>query len=414
MSIVHEKNLTQQNIMIGTFDHKLKFTYAILVFKAREGESGVSIQEQGKIVNEYIKDNYLLVSRNTIMSDRAYSSSLFISWDENFSKIEFELQKLISQNDGVQIQDAIVFNNGKMKSSKYISDARDSGGAYSYLISHLYEDGKYTYTLTSGSSFRNDFEILIGRNGFKKNTVLDLVFTGRVSNEHNNCYGFDNYKIKDYYPDANGGFVLANKDGLVDLSMFGGRGVVLLNFLPDWKDFTTITNYYSGMDISIFNFIPEKNIEIRKNQSDKIFYNGHSLIERVFSKRIILAEDPEERDQLIKIALNSGMQHSFEQFLRTHCIINKEDVLKEFCERNMEATKKRIQEEKSELKYAIAQTALELKELNEQIAYLEYRTKDFIPMPEIRLPKDGRGEFFNAFSLLKMENGKYVIEKEGE
>lgn len=414
MDIVHEKNLTQQNMTIGTFDHKLKFTYAILVFKAREGESGVSIQEQGGIVNRYIENDYLLVSRNTIISDRVYSSSLFISWNEDFDKIESGLQRLISENTEVQIQDTIVFNNGKMKNSKYFCDVRDIGGAYSYLISHLYENGKYTYTLTSGSSFRNDFEILIGRNGFKKNTVLDLVFTGRVSNEHNNCYGFDNYKIKDYYPDANGGFVLANKDGLVNLSMFAGRGVVLLNFLPDWMDLTTIVNYYSGMDISIFNFIPERNIEIRKNQSDKIFYNGRPLAGRDFSKRIILAEEPEEREQLIKIALNSGIQRSFEQFLRTHCIISKEDVLKEFCERNAEAMKKRVQEEKSELKYAIAQTAMQLKELDEQIAYLEYRTKDFIPMPEIRIPKDGKGEFFNAFSLLKMENGGYIIEKEGE
>ena len=414
MGIVYEKNLTQQNMTIGTFDHKLKFTYAILVFKAREGESGVSIQEQGRIVNKYIENDYLLILRNTIISDSTYSSSLFISWDEDFNKIENGLQRLISENSEVQIQDAIVFNNGKMKSSKYLCDARDTGGAYSYLISHLYEDEMYTYTLTSGSSFRNDFEILIGRNGFKKNTVLDLVFTGRVSNEHNNCYGFSNYKIKDYYPDVNGGFVLANKDGLVNLSMFAGRGVVLLNFLPDWMDLTTIANYYSGMDISVFNFIPEKNIEIRKNQPDKIFYNGRSLVGRNFSKRIILAEDPEERDRLIKVALNSGIQCSFEQFLRTHCAISKEDVLKEFCDRNMEVMKKRVQEEKLELRYAIAQTAMQLKELDEQIAYLEYRTKDFIPMPEIRIPKDVRGDFFNAFSLLRMENGKYIIEKEGE
>lgn len=409
--LAQDKNLTQENISIGTFDHKVKFTYAILQFKVPEGERAMPIHNQGAILDRYIQDNYLLIARNSLCCDDNetwYSTSLFISWDESPEKVVSSLNRFYYEENGnCFIQGNIVYNNGKDVVKGYNCVRGDSAGAYSYLISHRYEEGKYIYTITSGTSFKNTLMTLSPR--FKKNTVLDLVFTGRVSNNYNNTYNFDNYKIKEWHVGTNG-VVLSNKEGLVNLETCECQNVLFLNFLPDWKNQIYVPNYYSGMDVRMYDFVPEKNVKIEKG---KLFYNGENM-QTSTHMRAILADDLEERQKLIDILICWGFNPSLDLYIKNHYTVTKEEVLEEFCKKVADSKKKEEREEYTELKYSIAQIERELKDIDEKIAVLEYRTKEFIPMPEIKLPQNMPKQFFSAYSLLRLENNKYIIEEEGE
>lgn len=420
-NILSSVNKTNEIIDIGKFDNKMNFHFCILQFQDIE-----NFYDQGRIIECYLqKKNFLLLPRNiceTIENDEEgnpkkvyYYSALLLIWDNyiNLNKEEEveqsfikDIEKMLTIENKIRSQGGLILNNGKHKwhlSKRSVFN--DNNSQYSYLIFHKYKDGKYSYKISSTSSFKKHFE---WEGNYYIGAVLDLVFTGRYSNEYNNCYGFDNYKIKDMKVDDQR-VILSNVAGVIDLDKCDKSPVnyvMLLNMLPDWKNLALYNaDYYSNMSIRIVSLIPEDKVTINNNN---VFINGKTIDKN----SIVVAKDIETRYNILDTYFRNGASEAIKEFISSKESI--EDIIAKFDEGRIRQEKENLIAQKQEAISYIRTARRQIAETEERILMLEHRVKDFIPFPDIVLPKKVSVIREDPLSMLKMINGKYIIEQREE
>lgn len=423
MNIESSLNMTNEVIKIGDFDKKQTFHFCTLAF-----EDIKDIYEQGRIVECYLqKDNFLLLPRNIIKkaveedgTERIirYYTSLIFMWDDiieynDMTKIENsvigQLNKMLLAENKISAIGKFIGNNGKMSwdLNKKLSNGSDFDAQYSYLVVHKYNNGVYDYKIVSTSSFKKHFALL----NDLENIVLDMVFTGRCQNPYNNCYTFDSYKIKEAFV-SDEKLILSNVKGVIDLEKckYPTNYVLMINLLPEWTNMKNeYSDYYYNMNLRIMSLVPEDKVRIEGN---KVLYKCFMLCNG--SDKVVLAKDEDKRYDIINVFLrNNNAGEAASEY-----IASKEDmesVIRRFEQSRIEQEKQNLINERQEMINYILMTRRQIADNEERVVMLEYRTKEFLPFPDIVLPKNpknGRNNM-DITSMLKMKNGKYIIE-EGE
>ena len=422
MIIESSLNMTNEAIKIGNFDKKQTFHFCTLAF-----EDIKDIYEQGRIVECYLqKNNFLLLPRNiikkTITEDGVeriicFYTSLIFMWDDVIDcndKAKFEnsvirqLNKMLLTENKITSIGKFIGNNGTLTwaFNKRLSTS-DFDAQYSYLITHKYKDGVYEYKIVSTSSFKKHFSLL----GNLENTVLDMVFTGRCQNSYNNCYTFNNYKIKEALI-TDEKLILSNVKGVIDLEKckYPTNYVLMINLLPEWINMKNKYNdYYYNMNLRIMSLVPEDKVRIEDN---RVFYKNSMLCNG--SDKVVLSKNEEKRYDIINAFLrNNNATEAANEY-----IASKEDmesVIRKFEQSRIEQEKQNLINERQEMINYIVMTRRQIAEREGRVAMLEYRTKEFLPFPDIILPKNPKTNrnCMDIESMLKMKNGKYIIE-EGE
>lgn len=406
-------NKTNEVIEIGKFDKKQTFHFCTLQFKGIE-----DFYEQGRIVECYLqKKNFLLLPRNMIKfsvqdndgtREESWYTSLLLIWDERINaynpegSIINELEKMLSVEDKINIQGKLIFNNGESnwhfsKASNYT----DGDSQYSYLIMHKFVNGEYVYKISSTSSFKEHFK-WEGR--YLKGVTLDLVFTGRCSNMYNNCYQFGGYKIKDYLVDNNK-IILSDVKGVIDLAECNNpvNYVTMLNLLPGWKNPAMMnSDYFSNMSIRIATLVPEDQVTIKGKD---IYYKDRVITNMM----VVVTRDLELRKNIFREYFRNGVTAASREYIASKETV--ENIIERFDEARVKQEKQNIINQRQELISYIAQSKRQLNELEERVVMLEYRTREFIPFPEIKLPEKISQYMEPASSMLKMIDGRYVIEQ---
>lgn len=421
MSLKNGTNVTKESIKIGNFEEKQKFHYGILSFKDIS-----DIHKQGKIVEKYLKErNFLLLPRNEIVSNtNIFYTSLLLIWDNSFDienvdkhKITLSLIDMFADREDVRPQGCFIFNNGLLSYGfDYCSSFTDENASYSYLITHQFVKRSYIYRITSSDSFKENL-FLLKDYGIEKNTILDIVFTGRNTNKFHNCYSFNKFKVKDYYVNKDRGtVVISNVKGVLDLQkndFYPANSVLLYNFLLDWKNpiKTNDIEYFSNMNLRIINFIPEDKVEIKDNV---VLYKNTKMCGVTVSPinlNIIVCDNEEKRQELIEIFFSRGADYSIAEFIALHNSV--EDIIKQFEETRVKKEKEEAERLRIEVINSIAQAKREKAEIEEQILLKEHRTKEFIPFPYIELPEHcTRIPVYDLTSILYIQNGKYFLKEE--
>lgn len=399
----------EPRIKIGEFDSKIFFHYFVMCSLNK------SLTEQGRIIERYLKDeNFIIIPRETVVEeDIVYRSSLVLFWStEEITSINSIQELLYGENSEIQsVYGWLIANNGK-NCYEILTYGRlrgaDSGGRYSYLLTHKHTNGKYIYTLFCGESLKGTFKNITD----PETTVLDLSFTGKRSNMYNNCYSFNNYKIKDYYKNDNV-IIVSDVKGVIDLEslknvMSTGMptgGVTVLNILPGWKN-PLVSNpaYFEGISIDIIGFIPENKVDLE---------NQNILSQVAKEHKLILTDNIEDLVKEVELRRQIGFNAAL-KYIRDKNI-PWENIIKCFEKRRFEIGLKQAKREKIDLLNYLKQARNQLKETQAKIHTLEYQTQTFIPMPKIILPSNPHEadlDLIDIESLLKMENNEYVIREE--
>lgn len=429
----HQNNLTIDSINLGTFDKPQMFHYCVLHF------IGVSdVVEQGDIVDGYLKGyNFFLLPRNELETaeatvqtfsecsgSRIYTSLLIIAEDNdnisNRSKMISTIEQLY-QDKRIGIQRSIFYKNGTEAIDSLRSfPVTDNDGRYSYLITHRFVDGKFHYRITSSTTFKQHFEQLSQKN-LESGTVLDLVFTGRNSNQYHNSYSFNGYKVKDFYIDRDGKVILSNVKGVLDLRRCAGNSdqVFFYNFLVGWFPmFVWNHEYYGGMNIKFINFVSEKRLEIER---DKVYIKEPNLRREMFGLvgviDVILPEDNELRYEYINVVYREGARKVKEIYLASKAPVETSEIILEtFYEKVKDRMEKESANARERLVNEIRQLRHNIEDYEERILVLEHRTQNFIPIPEIRLPKNDKIKkpTLDIADMIKIIDGKYILEERGE
>lgn len=420
-------NLTIESIKIGEFNKPQYFHYCVLQFKNMP-----SVVEQGRILDCYFPDkNFLLIPRNVLekrsntdgeeITEHTFTSLLLL-WEETsmFGQVADlpigkSLKALLEKETNIKVQGTVVCDNGMSHWSDWSgTNYTDLDGRYSYLITHQYKDGKFVYRISCAESFADTFAQLEKHN-IEDNTIMDIVFTGRDTNNYHNTYNFNRFKIKNYRRIGKTVF-LSNVKDLLDFSVvpeMGSNYVYLMDCLMDWTYPGSIRpSYYSGMSIKHISFIPEKLLTVKSNGS--VYYKGNPMLNGA-TTQIPLAEDPEIRKNILVEFLRKG--YSAANGLWSVSKVTLEEIIGRFDAGRIQTQINEWTARKRDLINSIAQSKRELRRVNEEIMIIETRTKEFIPVPEIVLPTDKAtmGEpIYDLFSILTQKDGKYIIEQKEE
>lgn len=413
----YDKNMTTDVIKIGEFENKKIFSYCVLQFN-----NITNIQEQGRIVECYFQDkNFLLIPRNEYSNSirdedgniirEDYSTALLLLWtnikDNNaLNDIKTIMEKMLSSETNITGQGKMVLGNGLTSFTLSKQPLRDDSGAqYSYLISHRFINNRYIYKISSNDNFKSHFnDIFINMEG----TVLDIVFTGRDTNEYHNCYNFFGYKIKDYLVKDNK-IILSNVKGVIDLEkcIVPTNYVTILNLLQTWNNPLEIyPNYYSNMSIRIATLIPEDKAIIKNNG---VYYNNR-VIDSTNRKVMVLKDENKRYELLNDFFKNWNIGSVISAFISSKETL--ETLIGRFNRDIIEQEKENILMEREETINYIRTIKRQIADMEEKIILLEYRTKDFIPFPEIELPKKVKRGFPRIEDILRFENNKYIIREE--
>lgn len=415
----YNKNMTIDVIKIDEFEKKQIFSYCVLHFK-----NILDVHEQGKILECYFQDkNFLLIPRNqyeNVANDNegntyrdSYSSALLLLWTETgnngeLEKIRDTLTKMLSNESNIFGQGKLVLGNGLTSFAlNKIPPLNDNDVAYSYLITHRFINNKYVYRISSNESFRNHFiDNATNLNGI----VLDIVFTGRATNTYNNCYGFSNYKIKDYLIKDNK-IILSNVKGVIDLEKcFAPTNyITMFNLLQTWRNpMELYPEYYSNMSIRIATLVPEDKVRI---ENTNVYFNN-KIIDN-FNRRIIVLRDEEKRYELLNNYIKSwNISAMVSEFISSKETL--EMLIERFNKGRIEQEKENIRREREEAINYVRITQKQIEDMEERILLLEHRTKEFIPFPDIVLPKKPDRKGFRVDDILRFENNKYIIREENE
>lgn len=412
-------NMTNESIKIGTFKEKQTFHFLTLQF------IGMSdVKEQGRIIECYLpNNNFLLLPRSNICQyngQPVYTSLLFI-WDEPIDVNNIEksaLVKALIKMAGMEINIKVqkkhmLINNGthRIQVGGTSINTDDEAGYYSYLVSHRYVKGEYVYRITSSKTFKDNILLLKNFN-LSENTILDLVFSGRITNDFNNCYSFNRYKVKDYYIDSTyDKIVLSDVKGIVNLSQCGQSGqVFLFNFLLDWKNPDTACGYYFNMNIRIVSFFPEEKITFKDN---RCYYKGQHLDGRSIAQhtcQLVLPKDETLAANIINILFRQGSQSAMREYESTR--IKVDDVIANFERERVRRSIEDFKRRKIDLTQRILMDRRSLSDIKERILIAEHRIKDFIPFPHVILPtKETDIPVCDLMSILRVENNKYILEE---
>lgn len=413
----YDKNMTTDVIKIGEFENKKVFSYCVLQFN-----NITNIQEQGRIVECYFQDkNFLLIPRNEYSNSirdedgniirEDYSTALLLLWtnikDNNaLNDIKTTMEKMLSSETNITGQGKMVLGNGLTSFTLSKQSLRDDSGAqYSYLISHRFINNRYIYKISSSDNFKSHFnDIFINMEG----TILDIVFTGRDTNEYHNCYNFFGYKIKDYLVKDNK-IILSNVKGVIDLEkcIVPTNYVTILNLLQTWNNPLEIyPNYYSNMSIRIATLIPEDKAIIKNNG---VYYNNR-VIDSTNRKVMVLKDENKRYELLNDFFKNWNIGSVVSAFISSKETL--ETLIGRFNRDIIEQEKENILMEREETINYIRTIKRQIADMEEKIILLEYRTKDFIPFPEIELPKKVKRGFPRIEDILRFENNKYIIREE--
>lgn len=394
----------EPRIKIGEFDSKIFFHYFVICSLNK------SLIEQGRIIERYLKDgNFIIIPRETVIEeDIVYRSSLVLFWStEKITTINSIEELLYGENSEIQsVYGQLIANNGKNHYSILTYGnlkGADSAGRYSYLLTHKYTNGKYIYTLFCGESFKGAFKNIVE----PETVVLDLSFTGKRSNVYNNCYSFNNYKIKDYYKNDNV-IIVSDVKGVIDLetlkNVIPTGKVMILNILPGWKNPLLNPGYFEGISIDIIGFIPKNKVDLE---------NQNTLSQAARERKLILTDNIEDLTKEVELRCQVGFNAAL-KYIRDKGI-SWENIIKCFEKRRFETGLKQAKREKIDLLNYLKQAREQLKETQAKIHTLEYKTQTFIPMPKIILPSNPHEadlDLIDIESLLKMENNEYVIREE--
>lgn len=415
MRLKHNSNITQESIKIGDFDKKLQFHFITIYFKNIK-----EVSNQGKILEYYFNDkNFLLLPRNEIYdiqennSDEAskdiFYTSLMLFWTYdkiNVSEIEEKFRNMFLKESNMYTNSDLFLNNGVTTRNLSSGGYNDKDGYYSYLITHQYIDNKYTYRITSTCAFFEHFKLLKNHN-LDSNTVLDLVFTGKNTNQRHNTYDFSNYRVKDFLI-KDGYAILSNTKGVIDLNDIqlntNNNYVYIMNFLLDWKN--PLSDGFGGMSVKGFSFVPEKFVRVKDGKivSDLMIDLNQS---------IIIPKDHELRKEMTKRIMTLAPNKVNEIFVASK--VTTEYVLANFDKQRMERKKQELINNRRELINMITMNKRSIRESEENILVLENRLRNFVPFPKIILPKTEklRNEIdmpIDAFSMIKMKDDKYIID----
>ena len=315
------------------------------------------------------------------------------------------MEKMLSNETNITGQGKMVLGNGLTSFTLSKQSLRDDSDAqYSYLISHRFINNRYIYKISSNDKFRshfNDRDRFINMEG----TVLDIVFTGRDRNEYHNCYNFFGYKIKDYLVKDNK-VILSNVKGVIDLEkcIVPTNYVTILNLLQTWNNPLEIyPNYYSNMSIRIATLIPEDKAIIKNNS---VYYNNR-VIDSTNRKVMVLKDENKRYELLNDFFENWNIGSVVSAFISSKETL--ETLIERFNRDIIEQEKENILMEREETIDYIRTIKRQIADMEEKIILLEYRTKDFIPFPEIELPKKVKRGFPRIEDILRFENNKYII-----
>lgn len=413
----YSKNMTIDVIKIDEFEKKQIFSYCVLHFK-----NILDVHEQGKILECYFQNrNFLLIPRNqyeNIAKDNEgnthrnnYSSALLLLWteignNEELEKIKDTMTKMLSNESNILIQGKLILGNGSISFTFDKAPLlNDNDAAYSYLITHRFINNKYIYRISSNESFKNHFiDNVTNLNGI----VLDIVFTGRATNIYNNCYNFSNYKIKDYLIKDNK-VILSNVKGVIDLEkcFVPANYITMLNLLQTWRNpIELYSDYYSNMSIRIATLVPEDKVRIEDSNA----YFNNKIID-TSNRRVIVLRDEEKRYELLNNYIKSwNISAMVSEFISSKETL--EMLIERFNKGRIEQEKENIRREREEAINYVRISQKQIEEIEERILLLEHRTKDFIPFPDIILPKNPDRKSFRVDDILRFENNKYIIREE--
>lgn len=422
----NQRNRTIESIKIGEFDKKQSFHYGVLQFRDIP-----NIEEQGRILECYFTDkNFLLLPRNELVRTETnvegcevevhYYTSLIILWTDPYvindmdglvnSPMVFTLRKMVEVEDKIRVQQKFILENGRYNITVGQTPMfGDNDAQYSYLITHRYVDNKYIYRITSAASFKEHFDLLKNHN-LSDNTILDMVFTGRTTNGWNNTYTFNNYKIKDAYV-TDDRAILSNVKGIQDFEGMDSvwRGVTFFNYILDWAcPLETSDGYYQSMQIKFINCYPENITTVRDGE---VFVNGLHLDTNPIVGDIVIPNDKELRRIIFETLFRSGTKASIGEFVASkQCL---DDVIKKFDQARRAEAKRNYSEQKMDLIGTITQTRRQIEETKERIMLGEYRAQNFIPFPDIIIPKRPSENYvIDVYSMLEEKNGKYILRGE--
>jgi hypothetical protein len=416
-----------ESIKIGEFDKPQYFHYCVLQFKNMP-----SVVEQGQILDCYFPDkNFLLIPRNIIerrtnndgeeIVEHTFTSLLLL-WENQsmFGQVADlpigkSLRALLEKETNIKVQGTLVCDNGMSHWADWGSlNYTDLDGRYSYLITHQFKDNKFVYRISCSESFADTFAQLEQHN-IEDNTIMDLVFTGRDTNNYHNTYNFNRFKIKNYRRIGKTIF-LSNVKGLLDFSVvpeMGSNYVYLMDCLLDWTYPGSIRpSYYSGMSIKHISFIPEKLLTVKSNGS--VYYKGNPM-KNGATIEVALPEDEEVRKTVLVEFLRKG--HTAANGLWSASKVSLEDIISRFDSGRIQTQINEWTARKRDLINSIAQSKRELRRAQEEVMIIETRTKEFIPIPELILPTDktAMGEpIYDLFTILTQKDGKYIIEQKEE
>ena len=157
------------------------------------------------------------------------------------------------------------------------------------------------------------------------------------------------------------------------------------------------------MSIRIATLIPEDKAIIKNNG---VYYNNR-VIDSTNRKVMVLKDENKRYELLNDFFKNWNIGSVISAFISSKETL--ETLIGRFNRDIIEQEKENILMEREETINYIRTIKRQIADMEEKIILLEYRTKDFIPFPEIELPKKVKRGFPRIEDILRFENNKYII-----
>lgn len=386
--------------------NKLVFHYGLLT-------TPLSLQELGERLNGSLKD-FILFPRVEIEGQNSY---LLIFWtDQILNSMPEDFTARLVAPDIYLAPCGFIVNNGMTRWGSNLGQYRYCNYDYSdfniqepyYLIAHTFEDGVYRYRIISGADSNDCVYRLCGAdNRIKEGMVIDYVFIMKNPNEYNYFYKLD-FKIKDSYVTRNDAFLFDVK-GIFNPKVTN-KSLNRINFfriLPDKTRAEFFVGYYKGFGLKVYLGFPEDKTKVEGGRI--IYETERPRLSNEKIDRFVIPNDLELREKVIESLVCEGQGEG----TYLSAILTKGDVIKNFVSRVDQAKREALKQDRLDLErryYNLIKRRDEL--LDNKIVYAE-KIKNFIPTPDIVIPKSENCQAIAELTLYITKKGdKYYFERE--
>ncbi len=382
-------------IDIGSFSERLVFDYFIVLHEE-------PLEQFGEILKDALGESFLLLPRTSFTNGTTfYHSSLCLIYTPKTAyDLDIITNKIKSINYNIKTSMPILSNGNVVMRERPNTITRDKDMNSQYLIGYTFNDNKYKYYLSMGSDFTSVISMLVTR---VPKVTLDKLFSGKTNDGYRNVFEFNRFKVRDFTLGSNK-IIVSNGantiDNIGDASIWNMiSGTWLINVLPDFtfpgetsKNIRGVNEQYYGLyKLMLSTIIPESLI---KAAHECGFTYNHKGKEKVSKQGMIPGSN--DRTLMIKIMreyLRDATTGASRVYFGDRMTV--EEVLTVFNESRIKKDRELLNKRYTECVQNILDCNREIATLMNDIAEIEARSQNRLPIPIIEIKK----ECLNQFSL---------------